>query len=104
MIAKRTCILHRIRHMVDFLRIPFWMASKENVYIGLACMGACFLEPFACESALPKIRIDMRDTSIHHISNSPEHRYLITKGFPCKGLMLFNSHGISRRGQSSRYV
>ena len=25
LIAKRTCILHRIRHMVDVLRIPFWM-------------------------------------------------------------------------------
>ena len=32
--AKRTCILHRIRHMDE----RHWLL-KKIVYIGLACMG-----------------------------------------------------------------
>ena len=62
LIAKRTCILHRIRHMVDFLTILFWMRGigflrKTFTLVwprDLACMRACFLEPFACESAFPQ--------------------------------------------------
>ena len=59
LVAKRACILPRIRHMVDFIRIAFGMSHlgliKKNVYIGSAWMGACFLEIFACGSAFPII-------------------------------------------------
>ena len=94
-----------LRHLVDFLRITLGMRGIGLLRKALALIWGLFHGDICleCESAFPQFRIDMRGASIHH-SHCSIHRYLVKKGFPRKGLMLFNSNGICRRSQSSRYL